>query len=129
MNGEWFSRLTDGERIRFFISHRNYGAALSIVEGLPDRGPDIRFTIAELRYRRGDPEAALGEIERLLETRAGDAALVNRAVSFFLDDMKRVAEARIFAARSLEIRKDQPKVRALLRFLDSLQSRFHPLDR
>lgn len=107
---EEFASLPFEKKMSLFIRSRNFAAAISLVQTLPDPDLDHRLLLAKLFYYQGNGEAGEKIIHGLLEEHPDDQEILNTVGYFYLSNLIRVREALPYFERSLVLNPAQAKI-------------------
>ena len=123
-----FSKRTRDQKADFYAEFNNYGAAIDLIEGKPARDFADFMKLTDLYYRSGKPEIAEKMIHGLLELNPRNHSLFNQFGEFYVKKLNRPEQALDCFERSIRIKPDQPKVRALIAQLSRVAVRDEAAD-
>lgn len=123
LKNEFDSLSTEG-KIGFYIQHRNFHKAITIVKTLSPLGLDHKILLIKLYYGAGKEEEAKKTTNEILSGHPDDFRILNTLGNTYLKDLLRVDEALIYFKKSLELNSGQPEVIHLVfELTDSYQNR------
>jgi len=121
-----FEKLPVDKKMSFYVQYRNFDAALSLLQTLPNLDADHHLLLARLYYYKGLPEEGEKVIAGLYQAHAGDTEVLNRIGYFYLSDLLRVRPALTYFDRSLGLKPSQQEIAYLTsrlrsQYLDKLK--------
>lgn len=108
-----FAAMSFGEKMAFFVQHRNFEAALALLKTMPSLDLDHRLFSAKLEYYKGSPEDGEKIIAAVVQDHPQDAEVLRKIGYFYLGDLLRVQPALTYFDRSLALKPSQPEIMAL----------------
>jgi hypothetical protein len=122
-----FEKMPFDKKLSFYVQYRNFDAALSLLQTLPNPDVDHQLLLTKLYYDRGLPEDGEKVVAGLSRAHAEDTQVLDRIGYFYLSDLLRVKPALTYFDRSLSINHAQPEIFSLTarlrtQYLDKLKT-------
>lgn len=112
-----FQNYSTDEKISFYVHYGNYTEAIRLIEALPQIDFNQKLRLFNICYFAGkETKACSQQIEK---DSSGKYELLNKVARFYLVELTRAKEALPYLRKSLELNKEQPEIKRLLRYLET----------
>jgi len=112
-----FQNYSTDEKISFYVHYGNYTEASRLIEALTQIDFNQKLRLLNICYFAGKETKACSQ--RIEEESSGKYELLNKVARFYLVELTRAREALPYLRKSLELNKEQPEIKRLLRNLET----------
>jgi len=126
---EKLANMSLQEKYIFFIKHRNFNKAISLMKKSNNLTLEEKFLLAKLYYLKDDPQSGESLIKKIQEDNSNSPEVMNKIGFFYLGALLRPKKALKFFKNSLQLNPKQPQIIVVIndleQFLKDIKDPWH----